>query len=521
LRRSSVHRRDLAQWSSSVDGSGIDLPASPDDDPRAVVLIEGPVNSGKSSLLRRLLHDRDEPLPSWLVVGGAPETFADNVTDGPVRFRDTPGYGTSSERHSEIAARDDVLDADVILVVLPAALLMSVPDPHVESLITGEAFHPNGCVPIPSTLIVINGRDAVGPNPETDRAGHEATAQRKVDELRVWLQAKAPWAVGVPVAAVSADPFEEIQNSPFEDGVDLYSEHRGWDGMASLAADLAAVLSERDSLRLARGARWRSRQLMAKREEGRAGRSQLDTNRLRHELELNRILGALRDLRRTERDLDARLAEAVDRVLGGLQALRGADAEQVSERIVTSLKLWLEESTDLVEESLATIERSFAELRGMAGRPETGPIDAPDLNVDFDDGWPKRLLEQSGELKTALSSLSEALRHWPKVPWGVPGDVVAAALDMAELLVRSKVDAKADEQLRALRADFVEKALALGRSSAQGVINPIRELETQLARLSETAGEQVKHIEEEIRVSAREEEIIEELLGSMPLRPRG
>src|SRR5437867_870606 len=83
-----------------------------------VVTLFGPYDSGKSSLLKRLLVDDGRTMPDWLTVSGRRETFElQEVVLLGIVIRDTPGIAGGNEQH-EVVAREALLLTDVIALVL-------------------------------------------------------------------------------------------------------------------------------------------------------------------------------------------------------------------------------------------------------------------------------------------------------------------------------------------------------------------------------------------------------------------
>ena len=90
-----------------------------------VVTFFGPYDSGKSSLLKRLLVDDGKPVPDWLTVSGRRETFEPKeVSVAGLVVRDTPGIAGGNELHEAIA-KEALLLTDAIALVLPPQLVTS------------------------------------------------------------------------------------------------------------------------------------------------------------------------------------------------------------------------------------------------------------------------------------------------------------------------------------------------------------------------------------------------------------
>ena len=63
-------------------------------------------STGKTSLIRRLLHERDLPCPDALSVAADPTTFEPlDVEAGVAVLRDTPGLGSGKDLHNRRVVR--------------------------------------------------------------------------------------------------------------------------------------------------------------------------------------------------------------------------------------------------------------------------------------------------------------------------------------------------------------------------------------------------------------------------------
>jgi hypothetical protein len=228
--------------------------------PLPLVTLYGPYDSGKSSLLKRLLVADGTRVPGWLTVSARRETYELNEIDsGGITFRDCPGVSAGAERH-ELIARDALATTDALLLILPPQLMTSGRE-HLIDVVSGgffgggrrAAFPPDGL------LLVIAQADAIGADPEDDPDGFRADCERKRAELHRQLapgQAQAAatgsptlsWSStwtglhgGVPpIYLVAADPYgmtaRTRQPSP-----DDYADSAGWDGVRALRAALRAL----------------------------------------------------------------------------------------------------------------------------------------------------------------------------------------------------------------------------------------------------------------------------------------
>jgi len=113
---------------------------------QVVVTFFGPYDSGKSSLLKRLLVDEGKPLPDWLTVSGRRETFEPKeVSVSGLSVRDTPGIAGGNELHEAIA-KEALLLSDAIALVLPPQLVTSDRDSLI-AVLNGRRFSCAMCVP--------------------------------------------------------------------------------------------------------------------------------------------------------------------------------------------------------------------------------------------------------------------------------------------------------------------------------------------------------------------------------------
>ncbi|BEL06804.1 hypothetical protein Q0Z83_049950 [Actinoplanes sichuanensis] len=200
---------------------------------RPVVTLFGSYDTGKSSLLRRLLVDTGGDVPDWLTISARHETFAVNdVEIGGCVVRDTPGFVVGG---SDIRAQNNSRRAmaavgltDVGIAVLTPQLVTAERD-VLQSLFTQG--WPTGTM-----WFVISRFDEAGVDPEYDPDQYRELSDRKVRELRELFGLDD----GVPVFVVSQDPFQTA--GPDTDlGPETWDAFRAWDGMGGLADALESV----------------------------------------------------------------------------------------------------------------------------------------------------------------------------------------------------------------------------------------------------------------------------------------
>ncbi|MEV6926107.1 hypothetical protein AB0M46_16640 [Dactylosporangium sp. NPDC051485] len=200
---------------------------------RPVVTLFGSYDTGKSSLLRRLLIDSGRDVPTWLTISARHETFEVNdIEVGGCIIRDTPGFEVGA---SDIRAQNNSRRAmaavgltDVGIAVLPPQLVTAERDVLQKLFTQGW--------PAGTMWFVISRFDEAGRDPEYELAEYRELGARKVRELRelFGLDERAP------VFVVSQDPFQTA--GPATDlGRETWDEFRGWDGMQDLTDALGAV----------------------------------------------------------------------------------------------------------------------------------------------------------------------------------------------------------------------------------------------------------------------------------------
>lgn len=88
-------------------------------------VIFGAYDSGKSSLLKRLLVEAGSPVPDWVTISARRETFESReVVAGPIAFVDSPGLSSGNGEH-DIISRKALQLADAYIWVMPPQLVTS------------------------------------------------------------------------------------------------------------------------------------------------------------------------------------------------------------------------------------------------------------------------------------------------------------------------------------------------------------------------------------------------------------
>ena len=220
--------------------------ASRDD---VVITFFGPYDSGKSSLLKRLLVDDGKPVPDWLTISGRRETFEPKeVSVAGLVVRDTPGIAGGNELHEAIA-KEALLLTDAIALVLPPQLVTSDRESLV-AVFNGRRFSCAARVAFSERglPIVLSRMDEAGAMPRDDSQAYRELVDRKRRELVELLRSEGGAEEVVIVHAVAADPFGLVGNAR-PSGREEYDADRSWDGIAGFTDFLQGLAARKDTLR--------------------------------------------------------------------------------------------------------------------------------------------------------------------------------------------------------------------------------------------------------------------------------
>lgn len=214
------------------------------------VTLFGPYDSGKSSLLKRLLHEDGQPTPTWLTISARRETWETNEVDAHgLTFTDTPGVAAGNQDH-ERTATETITLTDAMLMVVPPQLLTGEKD-LVLPVVNGRFFAPDRGWRFPqgAMTFAITRLDEGGIDPGENRDAFLTFASGKSEELRRLLAQAG--AEDVPVRCIVADPYGLVGN---DDGD--YQRVGDVDGIAELIGHLRALAARKDELRSAARARY-------------------------------------------------------------------------------------------------------------------------------------------------------------------------------------------------------------------------------------------------------------------------
>ena len=461
------------------------------------VTVFGAYDSGKSSLLRRLLVDADIPVPDWLTISGRHETFeASKIPYRDILLRDTPGVspgGTDARGASNTAtALEAIKVTDVLVVVVTSQLL------------TGERELVAAALDLPwidgALWFVISRFDEAGVDPDGDRDGYRHLAESKRRELAEELQRTLGRALTPRTFVVAPDPYG-VAGPDQQPDATLWDPFREWDGLEEVATALASLRASAGALRVAAAERfWIS--------EVREQLSSLDAQ----EAEVESVARTTTELTARVDQLSARLDEIRSSAHNDLDAAFGRVVDQamtssvlteegLKSRLTEALEYWLEyqgsELADLAQDMEHQLEQQVARpsWQGLKRLIEQLSVHLPADDPTADSqgrnlgDYKKPLLELNKDLakttadlkalfetkskvarQTATDgaeSVAEKLSNAGKLFKGIDAatKVIPFALDALNLITQINNDAK-EAEAKAQRRALIESQLEALKSRA-------------------------------------------------------
>ena len=461
---------------------------------RPVVTVYGAYDTGKSSLLRRLIVDAGAQVPEWLTISARHETFEVNEVEAAgCIMRDTPGFvaGAADARadmNTQLA--NDAVDLTDVAIITVTPQLATAEYPALQDLLQRQWIRG-------SLWFVISRFDEAGVDPESDVDGYGELAQRKTDELRRALALDEI----VPVFVVSQD-FAQMAGADRNPAAEIWDEFREWDGMAELRAAIAELGSgSRQALRDAAAQRfWRqniSTALDAIRSEAEKykGHQSFSDEGLRQRESWLSQVDALH--RSAEADLKSRINDAVTAALDDQK-----NPEAFKESLTKVVDLWYSVQERSIEklrqnvDATTKVERqrpSWRELEDLVDtiRVESDRQTSQESQSEIYATGVKRVskaallalveYERSASLKKStavVGSASKALSSRAAVATAVV-PVIEELTSVAQLIWREKADsAERDKRRQELAAEldrFGERATLIAMDEFEPIVAAARD----------------------------------------------
>ncbi|MET8118207.1 GTPase [Micromonospora sp. NPDC005291] len=489
------------------------------DGARPALAFLGDYNSGKSSLIRRIMADSGQKPHAAIDIRALPATAAAHRYQFP-RFDlvDTPGLQSGHDEHDTVAL-EAIAEAALVFVVVHINLLVGNTSILEELSRGSELVAAKGG----RMVFLVNRCDELGVDPLTAPEAFLNLQNRKREELRAALAARSI-EVGIDrVYCLSGDPFGLVGDATA--GPADFDENRLWDGVAVWTSVISGLTDE---------------QLFAAASSAAFDAAVTDLKRHQHTLHQVQVDGT-KDLRRSEPVLGTLRAAVNDAVVLGdslrEDARRMVDRHRVATKSAVA-KLDLKEGQKLEElveswwkapQFEADLERYLADAArkldewyndnsSAIGREmraadfEVTPAFAAEFKAQGN-AWYEDLAQGAGNVAGAAARLAKALGNRNAVyaigkqlghkfrPWGaVKGGanvarasvvlgVVAAAADVAAMVNDIKKAGKHENQQESASQAIDERAAGIveqimhgeqGESPVGYLEQRTRELETLL-----------------------------------------
>lgn len=337
-----------------------------------MVTLFGPYDSGKSSLLKRLLVDEGGAVPNWLTISARPETFeASEIKILGVTICDTPGIAGGNEQHA-LVANDALALSDMIVLVLPPQMVTSG-EGAFASVLAGDHFCCNANVAYAERglAVMLNRMDEAGVSPDDDPEGYVSLRNRKAHEFDKLLRKAGGAGDVVTLFMGAADPYSLVGNrSPVERSD--YDVGRSWDGIESFTGFLRGLARRKHELRRHAETRFLGAALgqaaKALRALSQERSTAIETAKGESEMHAlsRRRLAALLDSAKT--DLDRCISEEV----AAAARRGGVDSKElrqvVSSRLEAALDRWVVKHDAEIDTLLQDVD---CDLKGRRERPSS------------------------------------------------------------------------------------------------------------------------------------------------------
>ncbi|MEV6926106.1 GTPase [Dactylosporangium sp. NPDC051485] len=205
---------------------------------RPAFAVLGDYNSGKSSLIRRIMVDSGRQ-PHGLDIRALPATTTANRYRFPgFDLVDTPGLQSGRDQH-DTTAFETITEAALVFVVVHINLLVGNTSVLEELLRGSELTAAKGG----RMVFLVNRCDELGVDPLAAPETFLNQQHRKREELRAAFAARAVDVDIDLIHCLSGDPFGLVGGDATAGPAD-FDEHRLWDGVAALTSALSGLRDE-------------------------------------------------------------------------------------------------------------------------------------------------------------------------------------------------------------------------------------------------------------------------------------
>lgn len=489
----------------------------------------GAYDSGKSSLLRRMLVDADIPVPDWMTISARHETFeASEIMYRDIVLKDTPGVSLGStdvrSESNTATALDAIRTTDVLVVVVTSQLLTGERDLVSTAL---DFSWSQGAL-----WFVISRFDEAGVDPDGDQEGYRELADSKRRELADQLQATLGRDLKPRVFVASPDPYGVVGSDQYPDPT-LWDPFRRWDGVEEIATELASLPSMAVALRAAAAERFwidAVREQLAKLDAQEAEVESVARTTSELAARVDQLKERLNQLRvSAHNDLNTAVGAVVDQAMTSSVLTE----EGLKTRLTEALELWL----TLQEAELAALAQDMEhQLEQQVARPSWQGlkrlIEQISVHLPSDDptrggegitlgDYKKPLLELNKDLakttsdlkgifetklkgtkqvaaESSVEKLSKAGRLFKSID--VTTKVVPFALDLFDLMSQINSDAKdakakvqrraqVDGQLEAIKHRAVSESFGAFQSECDKLSAALDELKASIDAVAKSLDE--------------------------------
>ncbi len=486
------------------------------DGARPAFVVLGDYNSGKSSLIRRILVDSGREPHTAIDIRATPATAATTRYSLPgFDLVDTPGLQSGNDEHDTIAY-EAIVEAALVFVVVQINFLVGDTS-MLEDLARGARMvAAKGA----RMVFLINRCDELGMDPLAQPEAFRNLQNRKREELRAAFAARGVEIGMDRMHCLSGDPFGLVGAVPMVRAA-AFDENRMWDGVAALTSTLAG-LSDGQLSQASSTAAFDATVTGLKRR-----RHALDRVRAGGETELRRLEPVIATIRAAVKDaviLESSLREdarrMVDRHLVAAKSAVVTIERKDAKKLEDLLQSWWkapEFEADL-ERYLAGAAHQLDEwyndhMPAVGREMRAAELQvSPELAAQFEakgTAWYENATTGAGKAAGAAASLAGALGSRDAVyaigkffghnfkPWGAVNGAatvaragfvlgaVAAATDAAMMANDKRKDGKHKDQQNSVLRDIDEGAAGLVEQIMRGdqADGPVGYLEEQIKEL--------------------------------------